>query len=145
MAGFPKVEMKMAPNKRIFALILIKIIATSSATRDKIVAEESIQLSELGERTADDHLAFAKVINMPARSFGMRISKELHFRTWNNEIITQVLIQDPHIMPVTPGVRFERIHHGPGFQDVTLKFFGIPNTGMTKVVTLYGRHPTDQA
>lgn len=133
----------MASYKRVFALILIiKLVTTSSAfrARTRIVPEGQASNGHdtvIGRRAPNgvDHVAFVDIVHIPAIPF-WTVQHEETFHTQRQEIITQVRVED--VTMVVTGGRVQRINNGPGFQNVTLKFYSEWNSGIDKVVALYG-------
>lgn len=124
----------MAPNKRIFTIILIiKLVATISAARvgNRILPEEML-VAEIGEIRPNDHLTLIQSVSIQRAILYGRVRRQLIFHTMRNEIISQV-----RVLPFT-GARALRMHNGPGSQNVTLEFISRLNSGIHKIVLLFG-------
>lgn len=143
--------MQMASYKRIFALILIAaLISTSSAARGgkQIVPEGNIRVldgkgtltaSIAGVTVPNERVALTELISEPPKLFG-RFNHVETFRTPENQIISQVRVTDVAGEMYTPGGHIELNNNGPGFKNVTLKFFSSWNSGIRKNVILYVHH-----
>lgn len=144
----------MAPNRRVYALLFILnlfFISSTARKKNRIIPDETIgiirgavahgkfEAGEIGARIQNDYRLFmVGVYIRPARFFGT-VQRERIFQTPKNEIITMVRIEDPEYLPAYTGGLVRITNNGPGFRNVTLKFYSKWNTGINKIVTLYGR------
>ena len=124
---------------KIFALIfIIKFVTSSLAVRVVPLGEISNGHGLIIGRRAPlgyDEVLLVERISIPARHL-RRVRHEETFHTPNHEIITQVRVDDP-TMEVT-GVQVTLIDKGPGYENVTLSFLSRWNSGIEKVVVLFG-------
>ena len=125
----------MASYTMIFALIFtIKLVLAVREAPLGVVGPNPHNLY-LGSRVHGDRLLLQKFIYIPARPF-LSFKQVKTIQTPFHEKITRVELEDLKIDGF--GARVKLVNNGPGFRDVTVKFYSQWNHGVHFSVRLYG-------